>query len=264
MQETKIAFDGYAERYDEEFTYSAVGKLQRNRVWKYLSKNISVVDYPEILELNCGTGEDAAWLLKNGFKVTATDISQEMVNVANRKLNKGKAIVFQSDIKEVAFKLGTKKFDLIFSDFGGLNCLDSTTLSELSLVFSQLLNPGGRMIFVVMSRNCRWEQWYFKRKKDLKSAYRRQSKEGIEVILFDEKFSTWYYSPEEIKSLFNSHFTLKTAKPIGIALPPSYLDNYFRKHKLLLNILNLAEKIIGGISSFSDKADHYLIDFVKK
>ena len=264
MRETEVAFDQYAVSYDEGFTFSSVGKLQRDRVWKFLQKNISSKTHPEVLELNCGTGEDALWFLKNGFKVTATDLSNEMVHVARQKLEDKGATVLQSDITDVATKLNNRKFDLIFSDFGGLNCLDASALKDMSVLFSELLNPNGRLIFVVMSRNCKWEQWYFKRKNDLKNAFRRQSLEGVEVVLFENKFSTWYYSPDEILSFFSNKFNLKKHKPIGIALPPSYLDNYFRKHPLQLRALNLLEKILGNKSSLSDKADHFIIDLVRK
>jgi ubiquinone/menaquinone biosynthesis C-methylase UbiE len=263
MQKAEVAFDEYAAAYDEEFTFSSVGKLQRARVWKFLSKNCSSATHPEVLELNCGTGEDALWFLRNGYKITATDLSNEMVNVAKEKLKDKNASVFQSDITAIASTLNNKKFDLVFSDFGGLNCLAPSTLKEMSAVFSGLLNPGGRLIFVIMSRNCMWEQWYFKRKDDHANAFRRRSEKGVEAVIFDKKFSTWYYSPGEIVSFFSGHFKMKQHKPIGIALPPSYLDAYFRKHSFYLNMLNLLEKFFGKFSSLSDKADHYIIELEK-
>lgn len=263
MRETEAAFDQYAVAYDEEFTCSSVGKLQRERVWKFIARNISPKTHPEVLELNCGTGVDAVWFVKNGFKITATDISNEMVQVAKQKLDKS-AAVFQSGISEIASKLHAQKFDLIFSDFGGLNCLDAKSLKEMSAVFSNLLNPGGRLVFVVMSRNCKWEQWYFKRKNDLKNAFRRRSPDGVEAVIYGKQFSTWYYSPAEIASFFEDRFITKKHQPIGIALPPSYLDNYFRKRPLLLNGLNVLEKVLSSFSSLSDRADHFIIDLRKK
>lgn len=264
MQETEAAFDRYAASYDEEFTFSSVGKFQRERVWRFLSKHISPGTHPEVLELNCGTGEDALWFVKNGFKITATDISNEMVQVAKQKLGNNHAAVLQADIAEIGEKLYNKKFDLIFSDFGGLNCLNANALKEMDSVFSRLLKPGGRLIFVVMSRNCKWEQWYFKRKNEPGKAFRRRSAEGSEAVIFDKKFSTWYYSPAEIASFFEEHFSVNKFKPVGITLPPSYLDNYFRKHPLRLRLLNVLEKGLGGLSSLSDHADHFIIDLVKK
>jgi hypothetical protein len=61
MQEAETAFDEYAVAYDGAFTFSSIGKLQRARVWKFLSQHCSPAIHPQVLELNCGTGEDAAW-----------------------------------------------------------------------------------------------------------------------------------------------------------------------------------------------------------
>lgn len=260
---TEAAFNDYALSYDSDFTNSRIGKFQRARVWRYLEKNVSAETYPQVLELNCGTGEDALWLSQKGFDVAAIDISPEMVAVANKKLSAAGVKVFQGNIQTVHEKVSDKKFDLVFSNFGGMNCLSPEELKNLAKNISRLLNDKGRLIFVIMGRNCKWEQFYFKRKKDLKSAYRRRSKEPVEADIFGEKFSTWYYSPEEIKSFFSREFHFLQTKPIGIALPPSYLNNYFQKHPVRLNFLNGMEKIIGTFSALSDKADHYLIDFVK-
>jgi ubiquinone/menaquinone biosynthesis C-methylase UbiE len=264
MDNTEAAFDDYALSYDSDFTHSSVGMLQRKRVWNYLEKNISPESFPEVLELNCGTGEDALWFSKKGFNVTATDLSQEMIAVAKEKMRQSNATVFQSDIQSIHQKTGTKKFNLIFSDFGGLNCLSPEELKEVSTKFSQLLSSGGRMIFVVMGRNCKWEQFYFKRKNDLENAFRRKSIKPVEAVIFEQKFSTWYYSPNEMKELFAKEFNVNKFKPIGIALPPSYMNNYFRKHPTRLKLLNATEKILGNFSSLSDKADHYIIDFTLK
>ncbi|HET6990096.1 MAG TPA: class I SAM-dependent methyltransferase [Bacteroidia bacterium] len=264
MAGTETAFDNYALSYDADFTHSSIGVLQRKRVWNFLSRHLSSQTHADLLEINCGTGEDALWFCGKGFNVTASDISNEMVGVAREKLRGKKATVFQSDILAISEKIRDKKFDVIFSDFGGLNCLSPDELKKMSEIFSALLNPGGRLIFVVMGRNCKWERWYFKRKGDVESAFRRRSQTGIEAIIFDQKVSTWYYSPEEMIGYFAGNFSVNTFKPIGISIPPSYLDNYFRKRTARLKILNGLEKLLGNFSSLSDKADHYIIDFSKK
>jgi ubiquinone/menaquinone biosynthesis C-methylase UbiE len=264
MQEAEAAFDQYAIAYDDAFTFSSIGKLQRARVWKFLSENISPVTHPDVLELNCGTGEDAAWFTRKGYHITATDISNEMVKLAQEKIGKAKAELIQSDITDIGNKLFNKKFDLIFSDFGGMNCLSPVALRDMSSIFSRLLKPGGKMILVIMSRNCSWEQRYFKRKNDPENAFRRRSKEGVEAIIFDKKFSTWYYSPGEIVDVFSSSFNLRKFKPIGYAIPPSYLEPYFRKRPLFLKMLSLGEKVFGNFSSLADKADHFIIELERK
>src|ERR1700688_4355612 len=76
------AFDGVADSYDEVFTYSTIGRAQRRTVWDKL-----LVAFPpgrHILELNCGTGEDARYLVQRGRSVVACDASRSMIQVAKR------------------------------------------------------------------------------------------------------------------------------------------------------------------------------------
>ena len=68
------SFDTAAAMYDDTFTYSVIGKLQRQYVHLHLTNILNETKPKKILEINCGTGEDAIWLAKQNYKVTATDI----------------------------------------------------------------------------------------------------------------------------------------------------------------------------------------------
>src|SRR3984893_19402209 len=77
------AFDGVADSYDEVFTHSMIGRAQRRKVWAKL-----LAAFPRgsrILELNCGTGEDARYLVERGRSVFACDASHSMIQVAKRR-----------------------------------------------------------------------------------------------------------------------------------------------------------------------------------
>ena len=78
-----LVFDQMAKEYDEVFTRSMIGRTQRNAVW-----SVATEVFPRgshVLELNCGTGEDALFLARNGVSVTACDASPEMVDVASSR-----------------------------------------------------------------------------------------------------------------------------------------------------------------------------------
>ncbi|MCB0209302.1 MAG: class I SAM-dependent methyltransferase [Anaerolineae bacterium] len=77
------AFDAFAADYDHDFTHSTLGQLLRPRVWAKLAEHFNPGDH--VLELACGTGEDAVWLAKHGVHVTATDGSAAMVGQAKAK-----------------------------------------------------------------------------------------------------------------------------------------------------------------------------------
>ena len=81
-------FDKIAPVYDELFTNTAIGKMQRNIIYNYMDESLSTNQQINILELNCGTGEDAVYFAKKGFGVVATDVSEEMLKITEEKINK--------------------------------------------------------------------------------------------------------------------------------------------------------------------------------
>src|SRR6187402_1594752 len=163
------SFDTAAAAYDDTFTYSVIGKLQRKYVYRHFSKLLDGKK-SDILEINCGTGEDAIWLAKMGHAVTATDISEKMITVAK---NKNRNIRFEvADINTIA-DFGGKKFDLVFSNFGGLNCLSKPEFEAFFKNIATVLNEKGRLVLVIMPKNTLWEQFYFLMKGQFKKSRRR-------------------------------------------------------------------------------------------
>ena len=76
-------FDVAAASYDADFTETQLARWLRETVQAHLSTAFGPGDH--VLELGCGTGEDAIWLARRGVRVTATDVSQSMLDVAQRK-----------------------------------------------------------------------------------------------------------------------------------------------------------------------------------
>lgn len=265
MQEIESAFSGAAGKYDEQFTNTSIGRLQRNRVWNYLIKNISSADYPRVLELNCGTGEDAKWLASKGYKVVATDLSPEMIEEARTKNAGNSSVTFEvSSFMEIADRFPPGSFDFVFSNFGGLNCIDEHEIRLLAEQISLLLRPEGRFIAVIMSDDCAMERWYFRRKKMYEQANRRKNPGGAVTTIEGKTFTTHYFSPEQFSRMVGNVFSVKAQKAVGWTIPPSYTEKYFHKRPLLLKALNVLENTLGNIPAMARKADHFLIDLVKK
>ncbi len=82
--QTVQAFDSLAARYDDLFTRSMIGRAQRGAVWKVLTETFKPGDH--ILEINCGTGEDALFLARNGISVVACDASEQMIRTARQRM----------------------------------------------------------------------------------------------------------------------------------------------------------------------------------
>lgn len=265
MPGADAAFGTYASRYDEHFTNTAVGRRLRNRVWRYVARRVSPQEFPRVLEINCGTGEDATWLTQKGFSVTATDVSAEMISETKKKAA-ARSITFntvQAGFDELEQQFETGSFDLIFSNFGGLNCVDAEAVKRFSATAHRLLRPGGRLIVVVMSRDCPWERRYFLRKGKRDEVLRRLKKDGVPVQIDGKDFFTWYYDTKEFSALLGDGFSLQRKRPVGWLLPPSYLNPFFERQRFVLGFLDAMERLCGG-SLFADQGDHFLADYIKQ
>lgn len=261
------AFNQMATDYDAVFTNSTIGRLQRQRVWDYLGRNIQFPEGFRVLELNCGTGEDATIFAQKGCSVTATDISSEMLRLSKAKAdNKGvsDAIDFvKLDIDKISEHNFEQQFDLVFSNFGGLNCVTEASLRNLSQKLKSTLKPNGRLVTVVMPAKCMMETLYFLSRFDVKNAFRRGSKQVDWENDQGELSSIYYYSPSEFASFFKSEFVVDGVAPIGFCIPPSYTEPFFSRHQRILGVLDKVDQVLDQ-SFFSGLSDHYLIDFKVK
>ena len=259
----KSAFDNHAEDYDAVFTNSPIGIAQRERVWLYLKQYLPKSG-ASILETNAGTGVDALHLTKQGYALTITDASAQMLEVAAARFkatNTPPAAIFQWDLHK-PFPKKDIKYDAVFSNFGGWNCLEKQDVINFSKELHQQLSPKSKVIAVVMGTNCLWEQFYFLLKGNKKAATRRQTGAMVSAAITEHAaIDTRYFSPEELAACFNG-FTVITKKPIGLFIPPSYLNPFFKNKQWLLQILKGLEKIF-SFPIWSNYADHYLIVFEK-
>jgi len=220
------AFDIAAKFYDHSFTNTKIGRLQRNRVWKYLDKVLPNNKALSILELNCGTGEDALYFAKKGHQTQVFDLANPVLNV-------------------------DKKYDLIFSNFGGLNCISKNELKNLANFFKKYLTKNGQCIFVIMPPKTIIEKWYRWYKNETDIYKNRSSEKPIEVNVEGKSVATYFHSPNTVQSTFEG-FQLIKKLPIGFI--PSYLEK-----NSILPILNIFDSLIYASKSFSNNADHYLI-----
>lgn len=260
-------FDHIAGIYDQEFTHSAVGALQRQKVWDYLDQ-VMHAHHLSVLELNCGTGEDAIHLAAQEHEVLATDLSEEMLTVAHSKAKKmgfeDQISFLKCDINDIEKIDFNRKFDLILSNFGGLNCVDAMALKKLSKVASRLLKSNGRFIGVIMPGFCLWESLYFLGKARGTQIFRRSLKNPLQVNINGQNIETWYYGPHRIKKIFKDEFRLVGLKPVGFFLPPSYLQKFFGRREKFLNYLDQLEDSVNHFSSLAGYSDHFLIDLELK
>jgi ubiquinone/menaquinone biosynthesis C-methylase UbiE len=255
-----LAFDSLAERYDDLFTRSLIGRAQRDAVWKRAAEAFTPGDH--VLELNCGTGEDALFLSRLGVVVTACDASEQMILQAIRRRE------LEAPHSEISFKvLPTEKiaelqapvmFDGVFSNFSGLNCV--ADLAEVAKQLSTCVRPGAPLLLCLSTRVCLWEIAWFLCHGEFNKAFRRCRGKAT-VSLGEFNVVVRYPSVRRLRGLFSPAFVLRSWTGIGVAVPPSYLEPWARKHPQRLNALRRLDRIICNWPGFRSIGDHVLLWF---
>jgi ubiquinone/menaquinone biosynthesis C-methylase UbiE len=256
-------FDEAAVTYDDTFSHTLIGSAMRNLSRRMLLQHLDE-NVRDILEINCGTGEDAIYLASKEYNVIATDASSRMIEVAQNKTGAEDVHFEKADFQMLSARFPDNSFDVVFSNFGGLNCADPEELKNTLRDISVLLRRGGKFIGVIMGTACAWEQVYYLMKFDGANAYRRHTAKGAPTTLGDQRFKTYYYSPVRVKNMAGETFEFNGAWPVGFFIPPTYLEHYFARHPKQLNLLVQLEKRVSKFSILANRADHYMIVLEKK
>jgi ubiquinone/menaquinone biosynthesis C-methylase UbiE len=99
-----------------------------------------------LLDLGCGTGEDAVHFIRHGISVRAIDASPEMVRIARRR-GVGASVL---SIKELNRVQGC--FDGVISNFGALNCVGD--LDAIRRPLARLIRPSGHLAVCIVGQFC--------------------------------------------------------------------------------------------------------------
>lgn len=253
-------FDRLAPGYDEFFTRSVIGRAMRDQVWERLQRAFTSGD--RILELNCGTGEDALYLSRRGMSVVACDASPGMIEVAEKRRSLEACesnVEFHLLANEDLSALQTlAPFDGAFSNFSGLNCL--AHLQPLAHDLGILVKPGGRVLLCLSSRVCIGEWIWFLVHGQGEKAFRRVS--GQAIARFDDlTISVSYPTVSQMEAAFAPWFRLETRRAIGLFVPPSYVENWMRTHRRTFSFLQNLDRAFAKWPLLRDAGDHVLLEF---
>jgi SAM-dependent methyltransferase len=256
------AFDALAESYDDDFTYHTVAQMLRDDVRQIMLQTWKAGAH--ILELGCGTGEDAYWMMNNGFSVCATDASPAMLEQTKQKLAQdahsedAHSDVRMLDINQLASTSLPHTYEGVLANFGVLNC--ALDLPQLAAWLHQQTKPDVRLILVVMAPNCLWEFAWHLLHGDWRTATRRWRRNtSFRANANSESISITYPTPMQLAGDFAPHFEVVRIMPLGVTLPPSDVYGVIEKHPKWLQRLRRWEKWAQKKQSLAQFADHYVM-----
>ncbi len=249
-----MTFDTLAPTYDHDFSAQPFAQALRVRVHERLAEHFHAGDH--VLELACGTGEDALALAQRGVKITATDSSPAMLEIARAKLHDhANAQVEPLNLAHLPPK-DDRRFAGAFSNFGGLNCLSDW--SPLARWLADHVTTGGVVAFGVMSPFCLWEMTWGALHLNFKRAFRRWRPATFQPDPAQPPINIHYPTVRRLTRDFAPCFTRVSVEPLGLAIPPSELFAAFAARPRWRDRLIALDRRL-TLSPLALLADHYWI-----
>lgn len=258
------AFGKQARVFDDLYGSDTIVQYKRQRVRSHLMRYLS--PRSNILELNSGTGEDAIFLARNGHSIHATDISEGMQKILSEKVkafNLENQITYERcSFTNLNHLINKGPYDLIFSNFAGLNCTHQ--LTEVLDSLPALLKPGGVITLVLLPGFCLWEFLLLFKGKFKTATRRLVGKRGANANVEGISFRCWYYRPGGIIRHVSDSFYLLSAEGLCTFVPPSYLVGFAQKRPKLYRRLVKLESGLKSKWPWKFVGDYMILSFVRK
>ena len=257
------AFSKQAPIFDNLYNNNEIIQYKRERVRSHFLSLLN--PNSNILEINAGTGDDAIFFAGEGHHVHATDISEEMQKMLNKKVEASglQAMISQEICSFNSLELLKDKgpYDAVFSNFAGLNCTDQ--LSNVIASLDKLLKPGGVATLVILPGFCLWESLMIFKGRFKTATRRFFSGNGRMASIEGEKFKCWYYNPRYIKKHLSPKFSIISIEGLCTLVPPSYLENFPAKHPRLFLFLKRKEAVLKCKWPWRSIGDYYIVSLRK-
>lgn len=263
-QKAAAAFSKQSYVFDETYTNNTIIQYKRARVREHV--NLFLPEGSHILELNAGTGEDSVYFAKSGHRVHATDVADGMLDALTAKI-KTHQLEERVTIEKCSYtalhSLQQKgPYDLIFSNFAGLNCTGQ--LQQVLTSFWPLLKPQGQLTLVILPPFCLWETLLMLR-GNFKLAIRRfNSKKGRTAYVEGIPFTCWYYKPSFITEILKQDYEVLGLEGLCTVVPPSYLERFPAKHPKIYRFLMRLEERLKRKWPWRHIGDYYIISLRKR
>jgi ubiquinone/menaquinone biosynthesis C-methylase UbiE len=212
-----------------------------------------------VLELAAGTGADAAFLAERGYRVHATDLAEGMVAETRRKIA-ARGLGDRMTAQRVSFteleRVTGGPYDLVFSNFGGLNCIPDLTAMTRGL--PRVLKPGGFVTLVIMPPVCLWEMGQALR-GDFTTAFRRLHRGGVMARVASAHFKTYYFRPGQVLRALGPGYRRVAVRGLSVFSPPPYLEKFARRHEAVFRRLTALDERLGRWPVVNAMGDFFIV-----
>lgn len=265
------AFDFIADDYDTVYGQegnAAMAWMRRESI-KYLEALFPPGS--RLLEVGCGTGDEAVALALSGRSVVATDLSPRMAQITAQKAARAQ---IADRVQVVALAAGAlaalrprARFDGAYASFGALNC--EPDLRVFGEALYELVRPGGAVVCGVMGRVYLFEMLWYLAHGSLYRAFRRlrpgwQLAPVSGVGQREMHVPTRYLLRRDMRRLMGSGFDLDEVWALPLWMPPPYAASLYQRYPALVSQLEILERALRCKWPFSLLGDHLVMLFRRR
>lgn len=248
-----FAFSQQAAFFDELYGADGMIRYKRERVRAHMQRHLKAGDV--LLEINCGTGEDAKYWSLQGYAIRATDGSAGMIARAREKFPQ---LQFeQLDFHQLA---DAPSFNYLYSNFGGLNCIPDAP--ECLRNAASNAGSGTRMTLVVISSFSFWESLLLFAGK-FRTATRRWFSNKSHAKVEGVPFTCFYYRPSSFLKRLGREWKLLELEALCLSVPPSYIEGFDQKHARWFQRLQKLEQRYAHHPVFRGWGDYFILTVEK-
>jgi ubiquinone/menaquinone biosynthesis C-methylase UbiE len=260
------AFDSAAEEYDFTISNNFINNWIRKKSIQELLRFTTPQDV--LLEIGCGTGAEAIQISKSVKRIVATDLSNRMLEIFQKKILAKKLVgkitvanAKASEITNVKSLLPNGTVRVAYSFNGALNC--EPEINKVPEELAEIIEPNGYFVCSIRNTLCLSEllahaaAMQFDRLETRKHQPVMVSVGGIDI-------PTYYSSPSQLSRILKPHFKLKRLTGLPGLLPPAYLNNYYLKIRSFTTALEKFEAILANRFPFNRLGDQTLMVFQRR
>ena len=257
-----VAYDELAARYDRVPLENRINGYMRR-----VSRARILGAFPpgsRILEIGCGTGDEALALASRGATVVALDASPEMIRIARRKAaDRGlddRATFLPAEAKDLP-DLADSLSGPFDGGYASFSLAYEPDLAPVARGLDALLRSGASFLASVPSRLCLVEFALALGTAHPAFAGRRLRPEhGHKVGEHFVPIRT--YTPRAFAKAMGPHFSLRRLEALPAVVPPPYMNRVYARLDGVADLLERVDAVLRPRAPFRSLGDHFLAEFV--
>jgi len=259
-------YDEYAPQYDR--------LLEENRINAYMRRAMSQALLStfepgnRLIELGCGTGDEALALASHRCELFAFDPSPRMIEIARQKADEhrmGRNVRFfvgrAADLsRELAKASPGIQFDGAYASF---SLSYERDLQPVSQALAPWIRPNGRLVIATMNRLCGTELAAAILSGHPRLAGRRLSERTLHKV---GQYATPVFprTTREVVKSVSHHFVFEDVRALPAILPPHYANRALARWPMVLDMLSELDPHLGMLPLLRWLGDHNLVRFRRR